>query len=249
MKKIAQDTKISVLSRHDIQNLTRQDIKSFTIGECEGLTYDQLDWFSEEQLSYFTSMQKKVFSINIATQSLEEIRKINLNALSDVELKSLQKRHVEALTFEQIISIQPYIWHKNRLCVGTIGNFRPKQYSFFSTRQIRWMTMYQSANIPKQYLSEKQLRHLPRPRYEFPPDHFELFIHKDDVPTIDVNKLTILHIKYMSKFTLSRFTPQQIASFPVRVLHSIGLQQKYNGSTHQDKTGDTAAAFKNNSIK
>lgn len=206
MKKGISDVeKIRVMSRTEMEGLTKTDIQIFTPLECEALSFEQLDWLSEEQLTYFTAIQKKVYSINIATKSTQEIQKINLNALSDIELKSLLKHQIRVLSYDQIVNIQPYAWHKNRLCEGTIGSFRPKQYSFFSTKQLSWMTMYQSANIPRQYLSFRQISCLPPPCYEFPRDHFQLFIHRDEVPACDVSKLDTLHIKYMSGYTKSLF--------------------------------------------
>ena len=83
-KKLITDCQIKLMNRNDIINLTEKEISSLTVEQCYLISYDQLDWFTLEQLKYFTSIQKKCLSINIITKPIDEIQKINLNALCDL---------------------------------------------------------------------------------------------------------------------------------------------------------------------
>jgi hypothetical protein len=220
------DQQIVSFNKNDIQNLTKDDIRCITFEQLVLLSYEQKDMLLPEHLLYFTAIQKKNLSINIITKSAQEIQKINLNALSDIELKSLLKHQIEALTYDQIINILPYVLHNNSVSIGTISNFRPKQYGFFTREQIRWLTMYQSANIPKHYLSIGQIKALPPPCFEFPRDTFKYFISKDEVPVFDMKKLTIEHIKYISKFTLRLFNNSQLGTISPQILNSSEMLKK-----------------------
>jgi hypothetical protein len=202
------------MNKNDIISLTKIEISSFTLEQCELLSYEQLDCFSIEQLSFFTPPQKKVLSINIVCKSTEEIKKINLNALSDKELKSLMKHQIECLTYEQIINILPYSWQGDKILHGTITNFRPKQYSYFTKKQLQWMTMYQSANIPKRYLSEKQIKYLTKPCYMYPKDHFQDYIHFDEIKNLNTKNLTLNQFKYLSHLHIKLLSKEQILNIP-----------------------------------
>jgi hypothetical protein len=211
---------IRSMNKSDIFNLTQEQITKFSIDQLSLLSFDQMDWFTLDQLKYFNSSQKKVLSINIITKSIDEIQKLNLNALSDIELKSLLKHQIEALTYDQIVNILPYIFHQNKISIGTIGNFRAKQYSFFTLQQIKWFTMYQSANIPKQYLSFEQIKKLPPPCFDFPKDVFTYFIHKNEIETFDMKNFSINYCKYISKYTIRQFSYNQLNNIPNEIFMS-----------------------------
>jgi hypothetical protein len=225
-KRLIEDFRIKLMNHNDIINLTEKEIVSLTVDQCYLFSYDQLDWFKPEQLSYFTSIQKKCLSINIITKSIEDIQKININALSDVELKSLLRHQIEELTYDQIVNILPYVHHMNKISLGTIGNFRPKQYSFFKLKQLKWLTMYQSANIPKNYLSIEQIKVLPPMCYDFPQDTFLYFIHKNDIENYDCKNMTHNEFKYISKYTLQMFSEEQINEIPKSIYHNVEMIKK-----------------------
>lgn len=202
------------MNKNDICSLTQKEISSFTLEQCDILSYEQLDCFSMEQLSFFTPPQKKVLSINIICKPIEEIQKLNLNALSDKELKSLLKHQIESLTYEQIINILPYIWQGEKILPGTITNFRPKQYSFFTKNQLKWMTMYQSANIPKRYLNDKQIKYLTKPCYEYPKDTFLNFIPLYEMKNFNTKYITFKQFKYLSNSHIKELSKEQISNIP-----------------------------------
>lgn len=225
-KKLITDCQIKLMNRNDIINLTEKEISSLTVEQCYLISYDQLDWFTLEQLKYFTSTQKKCLSINIITKPIDEIQKINLNALCDLELKSLLKHQIEALNYDQIVNIIPYIFQQNKISVGTISNFRPIQYSYFTLKQLKWLTMYQSANIPKNYLSIEQIKVLPPMCYDFPQDTFLYFINRNDIPEYDCKKMTHNEFKYISKYTLQLFSNKQINDIPKNIFYDIEMIKK-----------------------
>jgi hypothetical protein len=208
------------MNKNDIASLSQKEISSFTLEHCELLSFDQLDCFSMEQLSFFTPPQKKVLCINIVCKPTEEIQKINLNALSDKELKSLLKHQIESLNYEQIINILPYIWQGDKILPGTISNFRPKQYSFFTKKQLQWMTMYQVANIPKRYLSDKQIKYLTKPCFLYPKDTLQDFIPLNDIQNFNTKCMTLNQFKYLSSLHIKSFTKEQIANIPRHFLDS-----------------------------
>lgn len=220
-KRLIEDSRIRLMNHNDIINLTEKEITSLTIEQCYLFTFEQLDWLTIEQIGYFTSIQKKCLPINIITKPLDEIKKINLNALSDIELKSLLCHQIQSLTYEQIVNILPYIYEHSKILVGTISNFRPKQYSFFTLKQLKWLTMYQSANIPKNYLSIEQIKVLPPMCYDFPQDTLLHFINKDTIPEFDTKKMTYKQFKYMSKYTLQLFSIEQINNIPKNIFNDI----------------------------
>jgi hypothetical protein len=202
-----------------VGRLTREDIENISAKQCVLLRPDQLDCMTRQQLTFFTPAQRKCPVINIATKKTGDVQKLNLNALSDVELKSLMRHQIKSLTYNQIVNIIPYaFWQKEIQCKGTIAQFRPVQYTFFRKQQLRWLTMYQSANIPRHYLTESQLKALPPACYEYPPDTFKHFFHKNAVPLIDPKMLSTNDIKYMSLYTISLLTRKQILSFPYSLL-------------------------------
>jgi hypothetical protein len=199
--------------------LTRDDIQNISPKQCVLWRPEQLDWMTKQQLTFFTPAQRKCPVINIATKKTIEVQKLNLNALSDVELKSLLRHQIKSLTYNQIVNIIPYtFWQKAIQCKGTIAQFRPIQYTFFRKQQLRWLTMYQSANIPRHYLTESQLKALPPACYDYPQDTFKHFFHRDAVPWIDPRSLSTSEIKYMSLYTISLLTRKQILSFPYSLL-------------------------------
>lgn len=202
----------------ELKRLSRESIRSLSAKQCALLKPEQLECFTREQLSFFSLAQRKCPVINIATKSITDVQKLNLNALSDIELKSLLRHQIRSLTYNQVVDMLPYVIWKNEIIgVGTIGNFRPVQYSFFKRQQLSWLTMYQSANIPRRYLSAMQIKYLPPPCYEFPRDTFRHFFHRDVVADIDCANLTSADVKYMSLYTISCFSKKQILLFPIKL--------------------------------
>lgn len=224
-KKIRKLTKTQIenISCDDIKKLSRIHIQCFSPEQCSYLTYEQLDSLSNEQLSFFTPPQRKIDKINIITKSIEETQKINLNCLSDNELKSLLKHQIECLKYEQIVNIMPYNYYNHQIYASTISNFRPKQYSFFTIKQLEWLTMYQSANIPRQYLSPIQIQHLPQPCFEYPKDTFHMVLTLDIINNLtsqDIQKLSHKYYLYMSKFIVQNIDPNIINNIPNHIFAS-----------------------------
>lgn len=230
-------------SLNQIQLLTSNQIQYLTNEQCSYFTFEQLDAFTNDQLKYFTPAQKKVDVINIITKSIDDIQKINLNVLSNNELKSLRKEQIQSLTYEQIVEIYPYIYHcidkysnTYEFVEGTICNFRPSQYKYFTITQIKYLTMFQSAFIPKQYLTYEQIQNLPPASIKLSRDIYKNVMLKEYILKFnksDIENINLDTIKFISEYQFTLFTPQQINYFTNTQFHSNEFKTKYRYLTIQ----------------